>query len=99
MAQGGAATFVITASQPVVKNTSVNFAVQGTAQPGQDYEPLVGAALLRAGQSTVTVVLQSLRTDVTFEPTDMIVGSGPPGSAGLRQGRGHGRRRVKPSCR
>jgi multidrug efflux pump subunit AcrA (membrane-fusion protein) len=75
--EGGAATFVITASQPVVMNTSVNFTVQGTAQPGQDYEPLVGAALLKAGQSSVTEVLQSLRTDVTFEPTDMIVGTWP----------------------
>jgi multidrug efflux pump subunit AcrA (membrane-fusion protein) len=77
VAQGGAASFVITAEQPVAKNTSVNFAVEGTAQPGQDYEPLVGAALLQAGQSQVTVVLQSLRTDVTFEPTDMIVGHWP----------------------
>jgi hypothetical protein len=77
VAQGGAATFVITASQAVVKDTSVNFSVLGTAQPGQDYQPLVGAALLKAGQSQVTVVLQSLRTDVTFEPTDMIVGQWP----------------------
>ncbi len=77
VAQGGAASFIITASQPVVKTTSVNFSVQGTAVPGQDYQPLVGAALLQAGQSHVTVVLQSLRTDVTFEPTDMIVGAWP----------------------
>jgi len=77
LAQGGAASFLITASQPVVKTTSVNFSVQGTAQPGQDYQPLVGAALLQAGQSQVTVVLQSLRSDVTFEPTDMIVGQWP----------------------
>jgi hypothetical protein len=77
VAQGGAATFIITASQPVVMDTSVNFSVEGTAQPGQDYEPLVGAALLQAGQSQVTVVLQTLRTDVTFEPTDMIVGTWP----------------------
>jgi multidrug efflux pump subunit AcrA (membrane-fusion protein) len=77
VAQGGAASFVITASQPVVKDTSVNFSVMGTAQAGQDYEPLVGAALLKAGQSQTTVVLQSLRTDVSFEPTDMIVGQWP----------------------
>jgi multidrug efflux pump subunit AcrA (membrane-fusion protein) len=77
VAQGGSASFLITASQPVVMNTSVNFSVQGTAQPGQEYEPLVGAALLQAGQSQVTVVLQTLRTDVTFEPTDMIVGTWP----------------------
>jgi multidrug efflux pump subunit AcrA (membrane-fusion protein) len=77
VAQGGAASFVITASQPVVMATSVNFSVEGTAQAGQDYEPVVGAALLQAGQSQTTVVLQTLRTDVTFEPTDMIVGSWP----------------------
>jgi hypothetical protein len=77
IAQGQSASFVISSNQPVVMDTSVNFSVQGTAQPGQDYEPLVGAALLRAGQSQVTVTLQSLRTDVTFEPTDMIVGQWP----------------------
>ena len=58
-------------------NTSVNFSVQGTAQPGQDYEPLVGAALLQAGQTQVTVTLQSIQKDVNFEPTDMIVGHWP----------------------
>ncbi|HXQ60806.1 MAG TPA: Calx-beta domain-containing protein [Acidimicrobiales bacterium] len=77
VAQGGSASFVITANQPVVENTSVNFTVEGTAQPGQNYEPVVGAALLKAGQTRVTVVLQTLRTDVTFEPTDMIVGTWP----------------------
>ncbi len=77
VAQGGAASFVITASQPVVENTSVNYTAEGTAQPGQNYEPLLGTALLRAGQRQVTVVLQTLRTDVMFEPTDMIVGSWP----------------------
>ena len=77
VAQGGAASFVITASQPVVEDTSVNFTAQGTAQPGQNYEPLLGTALLEVGQSRVTVVLQTLRTDVTFEPTDMIVGTWP----------------------
>ena len=77
VAQGGAASFVITANQPVVENTSVNFTAEGTAQPGQNYEPLLGTALLQVGQSKVTVVLQTLRTDVMFEPTDMIVGTWP----------------------
>ena len=77
VAQGGAASFTITSNQPVTTNTSVKFSVEGTAKPGQDYQPLVGAATLKAGQSQVTVVLQSLRTDVTFEPTDMIVGAWP----------------------
>ncbi len=75
--QGGAATFTITANQPPAKDTSVSFAVQGTAQPGQNYVPLAGAALLPAGQTQVTVVLQSIQTNITFEPTDMIVGQWP----------------------
>jgi hypothetical protein len=77
LAQGGAAAFVITASQAPTQNTSVTFAVEGTAQPGQNYEPLTGAALLVAGQTQVTVTLQSLQRNITFEPTDMIVGSWP----------------------
>jgi multidrug efflux pump subunit AcrA (membrane-fusion protein) len=77
VAQGGAASFVITANQPVVKATSVNYSVEGTAQPGQNYQPVAGTALLEPGQSQVTVVLQSLLTDVEFEPTDMIVGQWP----------------------
>ena len=75
--QGGAATFTITASQAPVKDTSVSFAVQGTATPGQNYVPVPGAALLLAGQTQVTVTLQSLQTNITFEPTDMIAGQWP----------------------
>lgn len=77
VAQGGAAAFVITASQAPTQNTSVSFSVQGTAQPGQNYEPLTGAALLVAGQTQVTVTLQSLQRNITFQPTDMIIGSWP----------------------
>jgi hypothetical protein len=75
--QGGAAAFVITANQPPSQDTSVNFAVEGTAQPGQNYQPLAGTALLKAGQTSVTVTIQSLQRNITFEPTDMIVGSWP----------------------
>lgn len=75
--EGGAATFTITADQPPTKDTSVNFAVEGTAQPGQDYQPLVGVALLKAGQTQVTVTFQSIQKNVSFEPTDMIVGDWP----------------------
>jgi len=77
VAAGGAASFTITANDAPVMDTSVNFAIQGTAQPGQNYQPLSGTALLKAGQTSVTVVLQSLQTNITFEPTDMIVGSWP----------------------
>jgi hypothetical protein len=77
VSQGGAATFTIVADQPPVMDTSVNFTVQGTAVPGQNYVPLAGTALLKAGSTKVTVVLQSLDTNVTFEPTDMIVDQWP----------------------
>ncbi|MGP8060894.1 MAG: Calx-beta domain-containing protein [Acidimicrobiales bacterium] len=75
--QGGAASFTITADQAPVKDTSVGFSVQGTAQPGQNYVPLTGTALLKAGQTQVSVVLQSIQNNVVFEPTDMIVGQWP----------------------
>lgn len=75
--QGGAASFTITADQAPAKDTSVSFAVQGTAQPGQNYVPLAGTALMKAGQSQVTVVLQSIQSNVTFDATDMIVGAWP----------------------
>ena len=77
VSEGATATFTITADQAPVKDTSVNYTVIGTAQPGQDYQPLVGAAILRGGTTQVTVVLQSIEKDVVFEPTDMIVGAWP----------------------
>jgi len=77
ISEGGAASFTITADQAPTQDTSVNFAVEGTAQPGQDYQPLAGVALLAAGQTSVTVTLQSLEKGVTFEPTDMISGDWP----------------------
>jgi len=75
--QGGAATFTITADQPPVKDTSINFSAQGTAQPGQSFVPVTGTALLRAGQAQVSVTLQTIQTNVTFQPTDMIIGQWP----------------------
>ncbi len=77
VAGGGAATFTITADQAPVKDTSVNYQVVGTAQPGQDFVPLVGTAILKAGQRSVDVVLRSIQKDVTFQPTDMIVARWP----------------------
>jgi multidrug efflux pump subunit AcrA (membrane-fusion protein) len=77
VAGGGAATFTITADQAPVKNTSVSYQVVGTAQPGTDFEPLVGTAILRAGQRSVNVVLRSIQKDVSFQPTDMIVANWP----------------------
>jgi len=77
VSDGGAATFTITADQAPVEDTSVNYQAVGTAVPGQDFEPLLGTALLRAGQTRVTVTLRSIQKDVVFIPTDMIVGRWP----------------------
>ena len=77
VSDGGAATFTIRADQAPVEDTSVNYQAVGTAQPGQDFEPLLGTALLRAGQTQVTVTLRSIQKDVVFLPTDMIVGTWP----------------------
>ncbi len=74
---GGAARFTITADQPPVKNTSVSYQVLGTAQPGQDFEPLVGTTVLKAGQRAVVVTLRSIQKDVSFLPTDMVVANWP----------------------
>jgi hypothetical protein len=77
VAGGGAAVFTITADQAPVKDTSVSYQVVGTAQPGEDFEPLVGTAILKAGQKSVRVVLRSIQKDVIFQPTDMIVAKWP----------------------
>jgi multidrug efflux pump subunit AcrA (membrane-fusion protein) len=77
VSEGGAATFTIRADQAPVEDTSVNYQAIGTAQPGQDFEPLLGTAILRAGQTAVTVTLRSIQKDVVFVPTDMIVGTWP----------------------
>ena len=77
VAAGGAASFTITADQPPAKDTSVQFQAVGTAQPGQDYEPLTGTALLHAGQTSVVVVLRTIDRNIVFQPNDMIVGTWP----------------------
>ncbi|MDX6567338.1 MAG: hypothetical protein QOE10_3000, partial [Gaiellales bacterium] len=77
VSDGGAATFTIRADQAPVEDTSINYQAVGTAMPGQDFEPLLGTALLRAGQTQVAVTLRSIQKDVVFVPTDMIVGTWP----------------------
>ena len=76
VAQGGAASFTISADQAPVKN------IRSTSPPrarpaGPELRPLAGTAVLKAGQTSVTVVLQSIQSNITFEPTDMIVGAWP----------------------
>jgi len=77
VAAGAATTFRITADQPPVKDTSVNFQVVGTAVAGQDFEPLTGTAILAAGQQSVDVPLSTIDRNVVFDPTDMIVDNWP----------------------
>jgi multidrug efflux pump subunit AcrA (membrane-fusion protein) len=77
LAEGQGTSFLIAADQAPAKDTSVNFQIVGTAQPGQDYQPIVGTALLPAGQTSVRVPLLSIRKDVLFQPTDMITGQWP----------------------
>ena len=88
VSQGGAATFTITADQAPVMDTSVNFSVQGTAVPGQNYVPLVGTPCA-GGAPQVTVMLhprdqRHLRAH-RHDRGPMAHQGGP----GLREGRCH----------
>jgi hypothetical protein len=77
ISQGGGAVFTITADQAPVKDTSIQYQTAGTAQPGVDLQPNTGTVLLRAGQTSVTVTILTLNTNVFFLPTDMIAGTWP----------------------
>jgi hypothetical protein len=74
---GQTATFTITADQPPVNDTTVSFMLSGSAQAGQDYEPISNSVLLPAGATRVTVTVDTIDSGVVFEPTDMITGSWP----------------------
>ena len=75
--EGGAASFTIVADAPVAEDTSVNYQVGGTAQPGSDYDTLAGTVILPAGHSQVTVVISTIDDDVIFLPSDMVVADWP----------------------
>jgi putative peptidoglycan binding protein/HlyD family secretion protein len=77
VAAGGTARFTITADQPPVHATAVSFEVAGTAQPGQDFQPLSSTIILPAGQTSVTVSITTINSGIVFQPTDMITGSWP----------------------
>jgi multidrug efflux pump subunit AcrA (membrane-fusion protein) len=74
---GGVVTFRISASQAPDQDTTIGFEIAGTAQPGQDYQPLPSSVLLPAGQTSVTVLLTTINSGVVFEPTDMMIGAWP----------------------
>ena len=75
--EGGNAEFVINADQPVTEDTSINYTLRGSATPGQDYKELPGTVIMPAGQSQVTVQIETIDDDVLFLPGDMVVASWP----------------------
>ena len=77
VAAGGGATFTIVADQAPIDDISVQYTVTGTAQQGKDLQPVTGSAILPAGQTSVTVSVLTINTNVYFVPTDMIAISGP----------------------
>ena len=74
---GTASRLAIVADQAPAQDTTVNYSVQGSAQPGQDFQPLTGTVVLRAGQTSVGVAVLTVNEDVVFHPMDMIVGTWP----------------------
>jgi multidrug efflux pump subunit AcrA (membrane-fusion protein) len=77
IAEGSVGSFTITADAPVTDDTSVNYQVGGTAISGDDFEVLTGTAIMRAGQSQVTVSITTIDDDVVFLPSDMVVADWP----------------------
>ncbi len=74
---GGGVVFTVVADQPPVKDLSVQYTVTGTAQQGKEIQPLPGSLVLAAGQTTATIPILTLNTNVFFLPTDMIAIAGP----------------------
>ena len=75
--EGGNAEFVIRADQPVVEDTSINYRLSGSATAGLDYNELPGTVIMLAGESQVTVQIETIDDDVVFLPGDMVVASWP----------------------
>lgn len=75
--EGGVAGFTIVADAPVTENTSINYQLGGTAQPGSDYETLTGTVIMRAGTNRVSVSIATIDDDVVFLPSDMVVANWP----------------------
>jgi len=75
--EGDTAIVVIRADQPPDKDTSVHYSVTGSAQAGVDYEVVIGTALLRAGEQSVTIPIRTIDDDVFFLPSDMVVADWP----------------------
>ena len=77
ISEGSAGEFIIRADQPVVEDTSINYALSGSATPGRDFNELSGTVVMPAGQSEVRVTIETIDDDVVFLPGDMVVASWP----------------------
>jgi len=75
--EGLVTQFTIRADQAVVEDTSINYQMSGSAQAGKDYKELSGTVIMLAGQSEVTVTVETIDDDVIFLPGDMVVASWP----------------------
>ena len=77
ISEGLSGEFIIRADQPVVEDTSINYALSGSATPGRDFNELSGTVVMPAGQSEVRVTIETIDDDVVFLPGDMVVASWP----------------------
>ena len=77
ISEGSSGEFIIRADQPVVEDTSINYALSGSATPGRDFNELSGTVVMPAGQSEVRVTIEAIDDDVVFLPGDMVVASWP----------------------
>ena len=77
ISEGSSGEFIIRADQPVVEDTSINYALSGSATPGRDFSELSGTVVMPAGQSEVRVSIETIDDDVVFLPGDMVVASWP----------------------
>ena len=77
ISEGSSGEFTIRADQPVVEDTSINYALSGSATPGRDFNELSGTVVMPAGQSEVRVTVETIDDDVVFLPGDMVVASWP----------------------
>jgi hypothetical protein len=64
--EGNSATFTISSSVPVSQPVTINYTMRGTALKGSDYTlgGALGQVTIATGQSSATVVLQSVADHV-----------------------------------
>ena len=77
ISEGRSGSFRIVSDAPITEDTSVNYQVSGTATNGQDFRVLSGTVIMKAGSSSVTVLIDTINDDVVFLPSDMLVAQWP----------------------